>query len=282
MGRATESTCCLLSSWSELSAHFEGAQGGAQEEGKQSTPVRHTRVVCSVHQSPLLQRFKTQICSLICIPVVPSPIITKAYGSEGLILSRGLKAASSLKKHGKYLEHAAEPAVPLCHDEQPRPDPLHATLLLSTVAKPSGAFGSFESPQREFRCCGVPTFSFLACRGWTEEILQRFPFREKSPKPAIHKCVCSPAGVILQESSLSHPAFGMCFYLEDCEFLPCSGEHHFHGTDRNLNLSNAVYLTNESLDILLEKKCQFSKSPSPQGIVQNLVIPQTKEKLTEC
>lgn len=53
---------------------------------------------------------------------------------------------------------------------------------------------------------------------------------------------------------------------EDCEFLPCSGEHHFLGTDRNLNLSNVEYITNKSLDILREEKCQFYNSPSPQGI----------------
>lgn len=124
----------------------------------------------------------------------------------------------------------------------------------------------------------------------------RFPFRPsgaeqrrsakdfllgRNPPSRQHTNVCPTVGVILQESSPSHPGFGMCFHLQDCEFLPCSGQHHFLGTSRPPNLSNAEYLTNKSLDVLQERKCQFYNSPGPQEIVQNFSRPVDQRKVSK-
>lgn len=83
-----------------------------------------------------------------------------------------------------------------------------------------------------------------------------FPFREKSPKPAMWQSVCCSAGVILQESSPSTQGLACVFTRGDCEFLPCSGECHFPGTDRNLNLSNE-YSANKSLDLCEKGNASF-------------------------
>ena len=115
--------------------------------------------------------------------------------------------------------------------------------------------GWSEPSQRGLRPCGGRPCSLWAGRGRAEELLRRFPFREKSPRPAAQQCVCPAGGVIRQESGPSHPGLGMCFHLET-GFLPCSGEHHFLGTDRDRRLSSAEYLINRSLDSLRERKCQ--------------------------
>lgn len=124
--------------------------------------------VCFVHQSFLFTRFRIWIhlhsySSLSCYH--------KSLSLKTHILGRGQQAASSLKEHDKYLEHIAEPDLPSCHaDEQPSLDPCMPPPPTDDMSKRSVAFGFSESSQREFGCCGGHTFSFLAYRGWTEEI----------------------------------------------------------------------------------------------------------------
>jgi hypothetical protein len=121
----------------------------------------------------------------------------------------------------------AKPYLHKCHSDEATIPPQATSLLLKTLR----GIRSFDSQEGIQMLCGLHTFFFLTFRDCTEEILENFLLGRNPPS---QQCVCSSVGVILQESHCWGPRLGMCFYSQDCKFLPCSNDCHFPGTDRNL------------------------------------------------